>query len=332
MNSKLARPYTNELSVGLAAVRKAARICQAVQAAITPEVLDKKDNSPVTVADFASQAVVCRTIEEAFPTDPVIAEEDSLALRQPENAEFLSQVHDLINRKFGRATKEEICDWIDRGKASDSSRRFWTVDPIDGTKGFVRRDQYAIALAFLVDGNIEMAVLGCPNLGNRWSSGYSLFYAIRGNGAFATTLEPAAEARAIKVTSTSDPTLARFCESWESGHSSHDESAIIAQRLGIQNEPVRMDSQAKYATVASGNADLYLRLPTKVGYFEKIWDHAAGTLIVQEAGGRVTDLSGAPLDFSLGRELRNNRGVVVTNGKLHDQVLEVVQSVVQQRS
>lgn len=331
MNSKVARPYTNELSVGLAAVRKAARICQAVQAAITPEVLDKKDNSPVTIADFASQAVVCRTIEEAFPTDPIIAEEDSLALRQPENAPFLDQVHDWINKKFGRASKDEICDWIDHGRATESSRRFWTVDPIDGTKGFVRRDQYAIALAFIVDGVIEMAMLGCPNLGTKWPSGHSLYYAIRGNGAFATTLEPSAEARAIRVTTTSDPSLAQYCESWESGHSSHDESAIIAQRLGITKDPVRMDSQAKYATVAGGNADVYLRLPTKVGYFEKIWDHAAGALIVQEAGGRVTDLTGAPLDFSLGRELRNNRGVVVTNGKLHDQVLDVVQSFMQQR-
>ena len=332
MNSKLARPYTNELSVGLAAVRKAARICQTVQESITPEVLDKKDHSPVTVADFASQAVVCRTIEEAFPADPVIAEEDSVALRQPENAEFLNQIHDLINRKFGRGTNEEICEWIDRGRATDSSSRFWTVDPIDGTKGFVRRDQYAIALALIVDGSIEMSVLGCPNLGTRWPSGYSLFYAIRGNGAFATTLEPSAEARAIRVTATADPALARFCESWESGHSSHSESAMIAERLGIQTEPVRMDSQAKYATVASGYADLYLRLPTKVGYYEKIWDHAAGTLIVQEAGGRVSDLTGAPLDFSLGQELRGNRGVVVTNGKIHDQVLQAVQLVMQQRS
>jgi 3'(2'), 5'-bisphosphate nucleotidase len=88
-----------------------------------------------------------------------------------------------------------------------------------------------------------------------------------------------------------------------------------------------MDSQAKYATVARGFADAYLRLPTKTGYFEKIWDHAGGIAVVEEAGGRVTDVAGKTLDFSRGRELNQNRGVIVTNGLLHDQIVAAVQSV-----
>ena len=92
--------------------------------------------------------------------------------------------------------------------------------------------------------------------------------------------------------------------------------------------PVRMDSQAKYAMVGGGEADVYLRLPTRTGYYEKVWDHAGGVLIVQEAGGTVTDLYGKPLDFSHGRELRQNRGVIATNGSLHAAVLEAAQAVV----
>ena len=97
---------------------------------------------------------------------------------------------------------------------------------------------------------------------------------------------------------------ARFCESVESGHSNQDHSAQIADRLGITAEPYRIDSQCKYAAVARGDASIYLRLPTRADYVEKIWDHAAGKFVVEQAGGVVTDVTGAPLDFSHGARLR----------------------------
>ena len=281
----------------------------------------------MTIADFASQAVICHLLSESFPADPIIAEEDSLALHQAENKSFLDQIHNLIGQHYRSASGDEIRDWIDHGGAKDYSPRFWTLDPIDGTKGFLRRDQFAISLALIVDGKIELGILGCPNLGSKNQSGSSLFFAIAGQGAFATRLDAESEPKRIQVTQTADPSQARFCESFESGHSSHSESAMIAAQLGIATDPVRMDSQAKYATVAEGAADIYLRLPAKTGYFEKIWDHAGGVLIVQEAGGSVTDLQGRPLDFSCGRELRENRGVIVTNGQLHADVLAAAQSV-----
>ncbi|WP_010582294.1 3'(2'),5'-bisphosphate nucleotidase [Schlesneria paludicola] len=323
----MSHPFTEELQAGLAAVRAAAAICQTVQSTITPDVLDKKDNSPVTIADFASQAAICHAISQAFPADPIIAEEDSFALHQPENQQFLADIQKLIQRDNPTASPQTICEWIDRGGAKNYSPRFWTLDPIDGTKGFLRRDQYAVSLALIIDGEIQLGILGCPNLGSVSSGGHSLFYAVRGHGAYSMTLEPDSQARHIHATPKSDPALARFCESFESAHTSHSESSIVADRLGITAPPLRMDSQAKYATVATGDADVYLRLPSKTGYFEKIWDHAGGVIIVQEAGGRVTDLMGNPLDFSLGSELRKNRGVIVTNGHLHDAVLTTVQSV-----
>jgi 3'(2'), 5'-bisphosphate nucleotidase len=131
----------------------------------------------------------------------------------------------------------------------------------------------------------------------------------------------------INVSGTADPAQARFCESVESGHSSHDHSAQVAELLGITKPGARLDSQAKYGVVARGEADIYLRLPTKADYFEKIWDHAGGVLVVEEAGGKATDVGGRALDFKLGRELRANRGVVVTNGKLHERVLGALREV-----
>jgi 3'(2'), 5'-bisphosphate nucleotidase len=90
-----------------------------------------------------------------------------------------------------------------------------------------------------------------------------------------------------------------------------------------------MDSQAKYALLAAGRGDLIFRLisPDRPDYEELIWDQAAGSLIVTEAGGRVTDLNGRDLDFSLGRKLSNNVGVVASNGVLHEQALRALQTL-----
>ena len=73
-----------------------------------------------------------------------------------------------------------------------------------------------------------------------------------------------------------------------------------------------------------GDADIYLRLPTRKGYQEKIWDHAGGVLIVEEAGGTVTDIHGKPPEFNHGATLAVNQGMVVTNGKFHDAVIKAV--------
>ena len=115
-------------------------------------------------------------------------------------------------------------------------------------------------------------------------------------------------------------------ESREKAHSDQSLSARAADRLGISAAPVRIDSQCKYAVVARGDASLYLRLPTRPGYVERIWDHAAGALVVTEAGGRVTDVDGRPLDFSRGRGLEGNRGVVASAGAWHDEALAAVQA------
>jgi len=128
----------------------------------------------------------------------------------------------------------------------------------------------------------------------------------------------------VRVSDRGDAASWRFCESFESGHSDQSGSAAIAEALGIHAAPARLDSQAKYGLVARGDAEIYLRLPTRADYQEKIWDHAAGSLIVTEAGGRVTDVFGTPLDFSQGRTLATNTGVIATHGPGHDALLEAL--------
>ena len=134
----------------------------------------------------------------------------------------------------------------------------------------------------------------------------------------------------VHVSEVMETSGANFCESVESGHSDQSQSAQIARQLGITREPARMDSQCKYGALSRGEADIYLRLPVRKDYQEKIWDHAAGDLVVREAGGIVTDVDGKRLDFSCGRLLSRNRGVIASNGRIHAQVLEAVQRVLQQ--
>ncbi len=326
----MAGAHDREREVAIAAVREAARLCRAVRAEIDPGVLDKQDLSPVTVADFGSQAVVCRTLAGAFPDDPVVAEEDSADLRREENAAALAAVTRHVGAFSPEADEEAVGRWIDHGGAKADTSRFWTLDPIDGTKGFLRNEQYAVALALIVDGRVEVAALACPNLpvepGGSWPVG-ALFTAVRGVGAFVQPLEGDEPPRSIRVSAKEDPASARFCESVESGHSAHGDAAAIATKLGLRAEPVRLDSQAKYGVVARGEAEVYLRLPTRADYREKIWDHAAGWLVVSEAGGRVTDVDGQALEFTHGRTLAANRGVIATNGRLHGALLEAVRQL-----
>ena len=179
-----------------------------------------------------------------------------------------------------------------------------------------------------MDGNIEVAALACPNLPVTAGADTTgvIYTAIRGQGALAIPIA-GGDPVPVRVSTTADSTAARFCESVESGHTSHSDSASVGQQLGITAEPVRLDSQAKYAVVARGEADIYLRLPTRPGYVEKIWDHAAGVLVVTEAGGRATDIYGKPLEFHHGQGLEKNKGVIVTNGLLHDAVLDALNAV-----
>jgi 3'(2'), 5'-bisphosphate nucleotidase len=321
--------FEKELSVALEAVRSAARVCQSVQSKITPDVLEKDDRSPVTVADFASQAVICRAIGAAFLGDPIIGEEESSTLSRGENAPFLDRILAELRGVGIETCGKEACAWIDRASQKVYVPRFWTLDPIDGTKGFLRKEQYAISLALIVEGRIQVALLGCPNLpcepeGTRIGM---LLYAIRGGGSWAVPLEGDGSPRPIQASQESDPRQARFCESVESAHTAQGLSAKVAAVLGITREPLRLDSQAKYAVVARGEAEIYLRLPAKFGYKEKIWDHAGGVLLVEEAGGCVCDVMGQPLEFNHGYELLANRGIVAANRPLHPRVIAALHEI-----
>jgi len=328
--------YQKELTTALDAVEKACALCQLVAKDLIPaHILNKADKSPVTIADFAAQAVISTEIASAFPRDKITGEEDATALNQAVNVFIKEKVLHYCRHINPALTESRVISAIARCNYTGGRGRFWTIDPIDGTKGFLRKEQYAVALALVEDGEVMLGVLGCPNLSAQLESGGGsgcCFYAVKGEGAYQKPIA-AADSHRIHTDSFTQASQAVFCQSVETGHTAKGEAATIRELLRISKPPVEMDSQAKYALVATGDASIYLRLPKKdaqgdiSAYREKIWDHAAGKIIIEEAGGKVTDIKGAKLEFFHGRELSHNLGVIAASGGIFLEVLNAVKNV-----
>ncbi|RMF62089.1 MAG: 3'(2'),5'-bisphosphate nucleotidase [Calditrichaeota bacterium] len=323
--------YQKELTFAIEAVRKAGKLCREVQhKLVSADSMEKKDRSPVTIADLGSQAIVTLSLQRDFPGEMLVGEEDSTPLR--ENAELKERVHLLLAQFIDPINDATLYEAIDFGNQDpNGTARFWTLDPIDGTKGFLRGEQYAVALALIEQGQVVLGVLGCPNLPLSYQhlekGEGCLLYAVRGEGCWMEPLD-GGERIPVKVDGFTNPAEARFCESIEKEHASHEVHEQISRVMGIHRPPFRIDSQCKYAAVARGDASIYFRLPRSSSYREKIWDHAAGVVVLEEAGGKVTDFRGFPLDFSCGKKLENNIGLVATNGALHDLTLKAISEVV----
>ena len=321
--------YEVEKQVAISAVAAAAKLCEQVRREQGSFAIAKPDRSPVTIADFGAQAVICQALSKAFPTDAVIGEENSTILRSPQMTEQLAQVTHYVQTQLPSATSDSVIAWIDQGNGQ-AEPRYWTLDPIDGTKGYIRGDQYAIALALIEAGEVKLGVLGCPALpvdteqpeGERGV----LFVAVQGQG---TTMIPLGEGKKpypIHVAKPNEAGAFRLAESVEWEHSHPELHEAVAQAVGLTAPSLHIDSQAKYGIVARGEAALFIRLPASPSTQRRqnTWDHAAGAIVVEEAGGRVTDMYGQPLDFSFGIKLANNQGIIASNGAIHQAVLAAV--------
>ncbi|MBX3385572.1 MAG: hypothetical protein KF768_03285 [Phycisphaeraceae bacterium] len=376
-----------QLSLTLA---RAASVCRHVQSRLDAlRSMTKDDASPVTIADFASQAVVARGLHASGSlAGGLVAEESAEFLKHPDHRAHL-QACLIALRESGAwpdCTEDELIGSVDLGGADaeclNSEEGGWTLDPIDGTKGFLRGQQYCISLAFIRRGQVEQGYLACPNLpldpespidasgrtptpsddagpsDDHVNAQGTLFWAVAGDRASGractrvralgdpgSTVFPVSRfdeheqwarsgaasrhGAAASEAATLPARRVRLAESVESGHSNHSASATVvahaAEALRVPLVPsIRLDSQCKYAVVARGQADVYLRLPSRKGYVERIWDHAAGMLVAQQAGCTVTDALGRELDFSLGRGLESNRGIVAAPAWLHPQVVRSI--------
>ncbi len=226
------------LDSAIRAVSEACKATRAVQAELESiRQMTKDDRSPVTVADFAAQAIVCQRLHDDLGAIDMVGEESAAEIREPGKETLAEAVAQTVQKYRPDLDDEAALSAIDIGNHDASNSSYWTLDPIDGTKGFLRGGQYAVSLAFIENGEVTLGVLGCPNM----------------------------------------------------------------------------------------SADL--RLPTHAGYVEKIWDHAAGKLIAEQAGAVVTDVYGNALDFSTGATLQSNKGVICTAASIHADIIAAISSL-----
>ncbi len=298
--------FEKETDMALKAVVQACAVCVAARKTdFSPA--QKPDGSPVTAADYAAQFVLTKSIKEGFPGDCIVAEEKPEFLGGERGEDILAGILKLTpsvdTSVFEAVTTEAEAD------------RFWAVDPIDGTAGFVSGGQFAVAVALIEEGAPVLGLLGCPGLG-------FIMLGCRGQGVYKTRID-GSEKKRIRAPEKSGGKIT-LCETARGTCEAYTASAKVMCGLGGQTETVRMDSQCKYVLVAGGKADVFIRVPNSDGRKENVWDHAAGAAIVCEGGGEVSDFDGCPLDFSTGRTLERNRGVVAAGRGVYKKVMEVI--------
>ena len=327
MDDRRARDLERAVAAVRAAALAVARLGDPSSFA-TAAVVEKGGRGPATVADLASQAVIVKALRAADGVDAAIVAEESA-----EDVDALGggPLWDLVVRAV-RAVDAGVSPASVRGLlATDAPTpahgRCWTIDPLDGTKGYLRGGQFAIALALLEEGVPVIGVLGLPRLAARGEGigAGTVISAVLGRGAMQADLDGG---RWVRVAAHAwRPGLPiRLAGSVERAHSTTDSIEAALAALGPVSA-VRVDSQAKYGLVARGDSDVYVRSSPDRAYREWIWDHAAGALIAQEAGATVTDLRGRPLSFADGRRLESAEGVLCAPPALHGAALSALGSV-----
>jgi 3'-phosphoadenosine 5'-phosphosulfate (PAPS) 3'-phosphatase len=386
--------YKAELNAAADIVTRCSFLSRSYQALLVHDKvapIKKMDNTPVTLLDYAIQAIIIERLSTLFPHDKFIAEEDSNFLRS--DPHFTEEVLYYVKLATGNSnwSREKLFHYIDLGAHSFSDKcnsedmkaqRCWAIDPIDGTKGFIKGLHYCVGLVLLEKGTPVLSMMGCPNLNvfrvlskkgdismidiaNNveieesfnsqndhllarqalgeasttlnslpyfpiFNSG-SLYYAISGEGAFARSFTmPLHESFPVQVSNVTKLGESTLCEASETSRHDHLFTRSLAVMMKLRTlDYIRLHSMVKYCIVGCGGAEGTIRYPPR-NYVEKIWDHIPGAHFVKEAGGKTTDFHGFDLECHSGKTLDEKvRGIVVSNGKIHQKLLYAVQTALQ---
>lgn len=355
-------PYQRELDVATSAIRVAAKISQNIIKHKKKGVIHKDDLTPVTIADFAIQALLCATVKTHFPHDHVVGEENASQLRS--DLLLLEHVYDQLLWVAGHGegpeaeaarkafpedcrvptSREHMCDLIDECGLSSpvTEGRTWIFDPIDGTKTYVQGEQYAINVALLVDGQQAMGAVGCPNMSMKPAVPFkdchvdetgTIAFAIKGHGAFVQPMDgTSAPVKLIPLAQSLSLHDIRFvtCTTVDSALAGVNED--VARRInpdGMPDYPAcdLLPWVLRWVSLARGLGNTTTWVYKGRDRVGKVWDHAGAMLLFEETGGRITDVFGRPINLVTGRKMLDNFGFVAAPAQLHGEVLEVVQSV-----
>lgn len=365
-------PYDPELKAAIAAVQAASTLSALVlaqaQAAekATPSqqelgTVSKDDLSPVTIADFAIQALLTSTLHAAFPTDRFVGEESADALRANpalqervwQALQAIRSVHDgLVTFPTSPEHMCELLDWCGTGEPAPSGR-IWVFDPIDGTENFVQGLVYAVNVALLVDGAQALSVVACPNMSAdvEYPAGNAslddaadgeeagcIVLGVRGHGAWVRKLRGDGADGVRRI-----PRHATGGDDGETGEmrsvSALNTSGLgavhaeVASRLGVEFPgSVLLPWVIRWVLLALGVGNATWWVYTSRSRLAKIWDHAGAMLLFEEVGGKVTDVDGEPINWVAGRKMIANYGIIAAPGKLHAKVLATVKEVMTEQA
>ncbi|UKZ89637.1 uncharacterized protein TrAFT101_004680 [Trichoderma asperellum] len=352
--------FVREVETAIGALIQASKLSQLIVSSTDKGTITKDDLSPVTIADFAVQALLISSFKEAFPNDTFVGEEDAADLRA--NDALMSRVWGLLNTiaqdeltQQGACklpqSKAHMCDLIDQAGSSSpggpGSGRVWVFDPIDGTKTYVRGELYAINIGLIVDGKQAFGAVACPNLSLRHTGDLKnesadpngngcILLAIKGHGAFYRYLDE--HNKELKSNLFSIPstfagnhtgfvTCTGLVDSALDGV--HD---VVAQRLGLRFPGSDIVPWVvRWAALALSIGSVTVWVYKRRDRYAKAWDHAGAMLLFEETGGKITDVHGKDIDLSAGRKLSNNFGFVAAPAALHSKVLGIVQDVLKEQ-
>jgi 3'(2'), 5'-bisphosphate nucleotidase len=262
--------YDHELQVALEAVASASEVILERYADF--EVIPDAPASITTETDRQSQEIILGFIHDAFPGDALRAEEKTATL----------------------------------AAAPETGRRLWLIDPVDGTRGFARKNgEFSVMVGFVEGGRVGVGVVAEPARGR-------LTYAVLGGGCWRRDTADTAP-QPCRVTGLSELAQATLTQS-------HSRNPHQPSRQLKALNPARVvetySAGIKLALVARAEADLYLNTYDAC----HDWDICAGQILVEEAGGRVTSLSGDSPCYELPGAAHQS-GILATNGRLHEPAL-----------
>jgi 3'(2'), 5'-bisphosphate nucleotidase len=284
----------------------------------------KEDGTPLTQADLVSQALILSGLERHFPRDRVLAEEE---WGRGDGADMEEATTALLKEMDARWDAGRIGDAVNY-RGNPRGNRVWMIDPIDGTKGFRAGLCYAVAIGLYAEGTAQlgcMAVPPFPGCAAGASEMPTIAYAAKGLGAHEVGLRDPAPRKLVVSPSR------RLSEFRVVGSRAHDERDLCSRFTRRAKMPAaqRVDGQAKYLMLAAGRAEIYIREANPAFGIGYPWDHCAGQVILEEAGGRVTDFAGGMLRYEPDSRLIMDgiEGLVATNASCHQAVLDMVQAV-----
>jgi 3'(2'), 5'-bisphosphate nucleotidase len=267
--------YDKELTVALEAARRASHHLLDEYARFV--VIPDAPSDISTDADRASQEIILKTIRESLPTDALCAEESTATLA---------------------------------GQAS-TGERVWVVDPIDGTRGFARKNgEFSVMIGFVEKGVIGVGIVAQPAVGR-------LTYAVRGQGCW--RLDEGAETP-VRCQVTPVAELAK-CTLTQSHSRDPNKRSPLVEKIGPAKIVESYSAGIKLAFVARGDADVYLN--TYEAFHD--WDICAGHILVTEAGGKVTGTGGQTIVYGSEGAWQKD-GLVATNERLHEAALKAIVS------